>query len=26
VVTPVLFYRFGRKSAEEYINQKTETI
>jgi Cu(I)/Ag(I) efflux system membrane protein CusA/SilA len=26
VVTPVLFYRFGRKSAEEYINQKNETI
>jgi Cu(I)/Ag(I) efflux system membrane protein CusA/SilA len=26
VVTPVLFYRFGRKSAEEYINQKNENI
>lgn len=26
IVTPTLFYRFGRKSAEEYIHQKNETI
>lgn len=26
IVTPALFFRFGRKSAENYINQKPENI
>lgn len=24
IVTPVLFYRFGKKSAEAYVNKKTQ--